>query len=732
MIQLPIEVFGPAGASKSVSFNLQSVSGLTAIYMRCHACGYDDKDLDSDVSRTKASLRINGGAPIALKYYTGDGVVHGNAAIQMMPADKAYGGIGGGFRTVRFTIPPTGLKVGSNTLTFEHTSPDNRSVGFRIIDLTVRQGTVDVIPASQRQMVNASLWQPALPAADITAGRNLWAQRNVLYDPYVDSLDGQMRGGPMSGNIKASCADCHARDGRDLRYFRFSDASIEARSKMHGLTALQGKQLASYIRSLTSVPAPAGAWPWNPPYQPGPGMDSKPVTSWAAGAGLDAVLDKDADMKPYLFPGSRTDAASVAAVVNRYSTLNMRELPLAIQMPDWNNWLPRVHPLDAFNTSSPAVLSDEKGRTPSTKPFFEVTYDTARATPSAASMEVMMQRTWAWFGRDATCYTQSVDKGPYQRATNGVILDTGLALAGAPSFVGKACLNYRHDEPNLWAVEIAKSGLGAYLSVKQWEIAHSNNLEEDSKQLGTNVCSSGRCVNASEVRGWGGKRQNVFNRAAHFLGFNSMRFRDQHQMVSTYGNTAWYQLQLVINPGYRVSQPAHFAYVQPKIADLDQESKESQSFRMWATQIKMRQLQTNGTYGMETGFDLRTAQPMVVYSGFDGDSTPYRGVGPELWKNLSDAYLRDFLAEIANATAADWAASIGDSILQPANSPDVGLCIAPGCPRTFNPGQFHGSNTFRVIDKLRNDVKVDPIVLNGVIDWGAMMWPLGDWQSLKR
>jgi hypothetical protein len=362
---------------------------LTSIYMRCYACGYDDKDLDSDVTRTKASLRVNGGAPIALKYYTGDGVVHGNPAIQMMPADKLYGGIGGGFRTVRFTVPATGLKVGNNTLTFEHTNPDTRSIGFRIIDLTVRQGTIDVIPLSQRKMVNPALWQPALPAADIAAGRALWSQRNVLYDPFMDSLDGQMKGGAMSGNIKASCADCHARDGRDLHYFRFSDESIAARSKMHALTPLQGNQIAAYIRSLTNVPAPAGAWPWNPPYQPGPGLDSKPASSWAAGAGLDAVLDKDADMKQYMFPGGRTDPASVAAVVDRYSTLNLRELPLSIQLPDWNNWLPRVHPIDAFKTSSPAVLADEKGRVGYPgygKPFFEVAYDNARVAPSAAHL----------------------------------------------------------------------------------------------------------------------------------------------------------------------------------------------------------------------------------------------------------------------------------------------------------------------------------------------------------
>ncbi len=112
----------------------------------------------------------------------------------------------------------------------------------------------------------------------------------------------------------------------------------------HGLTAQQGDQIASYIRSL-NIPAPASARPWNPPYQPGPGMDSRPVTEWAAGAGLDAVLNNDVEMLPYLMPGGST--------ANWASTgfINQRELPITMQLPDWNRWLPTVHPLDIFGST---------------------------------------------------------------------------------------------------------------------------------------------------------------------------------------------------------------------------------------------------------------------------------------------------------------------------------------------------------------------------------------------
>ena len=143
--------------------------------------------------------------------------------------------------------------------------------------------------------------------------------------------------------IFAHCSDCHAQDGRDLKYFNYSNNSIQARSVFHGLTAQQGNQIASYIRNLNVVNP---GRPWNPPYQPGPGLDSQPVSNWAAGAGLDAVLDSDQEMVNAIFPGGFQPSVFAAT-----SRLNTRELPLPMQLPDWNQWLPGTHPMDAFGSA---------------------------------------------------------------------------------------------------------------------------------------------------------------------------------------------------------------------------------------------------------------------------------------------------------------------------------------------------------------------------------------------
>src|SRR5207244_12627418 len=101
-------------------------------------------------------------------------------------------------------------------------------------------------------------------------------------------------------------------DTRDVHSFptRRSSDLIVARARFHGLSTLEGEQIASYIRSL---PSPNPGRPWNPPYQPGPRIDEQPVSSWAAGAGLAWVLDRDTDALPLLVRQTGTGMGRAAA-----------------------------------------------------------------------------------------------------------------------------------------------------------------------------------------------------------------------------------------------------------------------------------------------------------------------------------------------------------------------------------------------------------------------------------
>jgi len=65
----------------------------------------------------------------------------------------------------------------------------------------------------------------------------------------------------------------------------------------------------------------------------------------------------DSDTLPFLFAqnGNVPDWNAIAPTIHRTfrpdGNLNPREIPIALQLPDWNRWLPRVHPLDAWGSA---------------------------------------------------------------------------------------------------------------------------------------------------------------------------------------------------------------------------------------------------------------------------------------------------------------------------------------------------------------------------------------------
>lgn len=748
---LPIEVLGPVGTAVSVNVSLSSLGTNPRLRFECHECGFHDAGLDANPNLTKAAVRVNGGARLPLKRYTARGGVIGNQSIKLPATAEEYGGIGGGYRTVRIELPVTGLKVGANTITFEHVTRAPHSSGFRIVSFDIVNGTTaapSLLVGGPRKESLPSSWPAPTSAQEIAAGKTLWSKRGSLYDTDYDLLDGVQNGGAVSGSIQASCADCHADNGLDLKYFNYSNRSIIARSQLHKLTAAQGASIAAYIRSVAE-PLAANARPWNPPYQPGPGLDARPVREWAGGAGLGAVLENDAQMRPYLFPAGET-ADQVVAVTSRFGKLNMRELPIAMQLPDWNLWLPRVHPLDAFDTNAAVIRQDQDG-TSVNGPYFQVAYDRARTTPNPTTISAFRRNIEEWVQRGSSCYTQAVDRGPPFRANNGVIMGQVVLPPSKQAVLTNAnCEQLRHDAGRMGRLEDAKAGLAAFVSVKQWAMMHGNNLEAGSQSVGKNTYVSGMStsVDASEARGWALSGFSVFFRAPHYVAYDSRKFTFQDKVVGTYESSAWYHLQLLLNPGYRrktaddphSGMPSHFPYTISFMELLSSESGVQDSFRFWATYIKIRQQQTNGRYGEENGLDLRTAQPYLVYSDMRGN-TKLRNVGQPLWGNLARGLLEGMVADASHATAAQWAATKNNNAVQPSDDDPAKIFSSynfsnpPGEIIFPNPEPLHGRNTYRVIQQLRAVTKVREQSLGLLIDWAKVMWPdptsKNRWEALR-
>src|SRR6185503_13132889 len=229
-------------------------------------------------------------------------------------------------------LPASAVVEGANTIRFRFNYSNGVVSGFRVLAFDLLAGDSSAVLEPDAFMPeDTDTWTPPLRDSDsIKAGQDLWQNAQLM----ASSLQNAQP-------IHAHCSDCHTHDGRDLKYFSFSNASIVARSRFHGLSDLQGQQIASYIRSL---PVPSPGRPWNPPYQPGPGLDARPVGDWAAGAGLAWALDDDSKTLPFVFGAGMITREPFRPDGN----LNAREIPIALQLPDWNHWLPQVHPMDAW------------------------------------------------------------------------------------------------------------------------------------------------------------------------------------------------------------------------------------------------------------------------------------------------------------------------------------------------------------------------------------------------
>ncbi len=738
-ITLPIEVFGPSGSYVDVPVSLNNAATITHLYLRCNSCGYDDIADNRSASKVKATVRINGGPAIALKHFIdGNGAVTGNSNISVIGGEAKYGGIGGTFRSVRFTVKLAAnqLRTGSNTLRFEHVTPAAPSMGYRIIDVNfLENGDLNrKVLVSGRDVVfdDPTRWTAPRPN-DVQIGANLWTKHNALYDEGLDLLDGRGgKQGPVTGMLRASCADCHTKEGIDLKYFNFSNHAITQRAVFHGMSKTEGEQIASYIRS-NRAPVTKRAWPWNPTYQPGPGLDTNSsVYEWAAGAGVDAVLDDDKEIAEYLFPGrSASNPPSldeVRRVVNRFGKLNFRELPVNIPMPEWNQWLPLVHPDDAFNTDA-AVINSTPGGARVGKPYYAKMVDDAMANPTFETLK-FSHNLKPWLQRGMTCSSNGLGASEPWRGLDGNVLEA-MRLP-RENVTESNCTSIARDK--LKSIELAKRSLAAWSSVKMWEIIHGQALEEASKSQGTRVCISGTCVDGSEARGWHADGRNVFDRPPHFTAVSGdRRFLNQSEMQGIFESNQWYHLNMILNPGYRVDQPSHFAYTYSHVELLHEYSKVPQGFRFWATMIKQRQLQTTGKYGVEEGLDLRTAQPYIYYgTARNATSTRTQGaVGSVYWPRLAQAMVEDLAGDARNANwSQHWSKADGNSKVQ---SPSASSGSFRTCSGTceFELGDVQGSNTYKVIPELRR-IGVEDSALDKLIDWSKTMWPNGNWEALRR
>ncbi|HEX4545066.1 MAG TPA: hypothetical protein VH110_01815, partial [Candidatus Acidoferrum sp.] len=451
---------------------------------------------------------------------------------------------------------------GTNTIRFRFNRTDGVISAYRVLawNFLTSEGS-KILPPEDFVEDAPATWAPPLSdAAAVLAGRELWKTASLV----ADSL-------PKSPAIQAHCADCHAQDGRDLKYFNFSNSSIVARSRFHGLSTLQGEQIASYIRSL---PFPNPGRPWNPPYQPGPGLDEQPISSWAAGAGLGWVLDQDTDALPYLFgphgagksnvasspPGNSPDLRKLEGQITPEifrpdGNLNPREIPIALQLPDWSEWLPRVHPKDAwgrdFTQSEFAELYGGE-TSPENKRKSGAKAPLRALLASAHSMDQNFRPTVAAF----------VQWSQARRAFLGRYVKAKMAWS--PELTNKVY------STQLWQL------------VKTWEMMQEFGLEGRGRDLFGLTADSRTWCNTIPAE--------TAPSEAHIP--DGLAGVGGSALTNEYFIAAWYELQIVLNSGHhqhRDRAPVDWVYVVGRFHDLYSQTHQPEPARLLVAVIKALQ-----------------------------------------------------------------------------------------------------------------------------------------------
>jgi len=538
-VLLPIEVFSASSSPESRIVTLQTAeAGLVqSLWLQIHGLRYADQ----------ASIQVNNGLWIPLS----------NDTVTVAEPGRSFGGIGGGFATlvIILPLPADTVASGTNTVRFRFNRSDGFVSAYRVLALNflTREGQRLLPPGAFEEDAPESWTPPLSDPISIRAGQELWNTASLVSSSLPDSR-----------TIQAHCADCHARNGRDLKYFNFSNASIIARSRFHALSRLQGEQIASYIRSL-QLPNPGR--PWNPPYQPGPGIDAKPVSNWAAGAGLAWVLNQDADALPYLLEqGDRVgqtasnaseNSRDLRELVGRITpdifrpdgNLNAREIPIALQLPDWSGWLPRVHPKDAwgsdFDRSEFAQLYGgellpEKGEPP------------LRTLLAAAQ------------ARDQTRFIIN-GFSKWSQARN--------------AFLG------RFIKPKApWSPELTNKVYSAQLwqLVKTWEMMQEYGLEARGRDFFGSIADSRSWCNTIPAETAPSSAQIPDGPAG--VGGSAL--------TNEYFIASWYELQIVLNSGnhqHRDRSPVDWVYLIGRFRDLYSQTQQPEPARLIVATIKALQ-----------------------------------------------------------------------------------------------------------------------------------------------
>ena len=690
-IMLPVEVMGLPPHIEQVELDLgTNGSSAQKLFVQVHNNSYDNK----------GSIRVNGGNWIDMN--------NSNIAINMQSQAKAYGGFGGGFSTIKFTVDKqyVNFKDGLNSIEFRYNFQAAPTAGYRILNVNILNAQDDKLIADNVfYQDDPTTWEPPLNnATDIAAGETFFKSRDL--------------------GIGAKCMDCHTSTGIDFKYFNISNKTITEQVIKSGFTRKEGEQVASYIRSL-NMPIVTQARVYNPPYQPGPGTDAKPVYEWAAGAGLEWVLESDEEMLSHIF-GSGT-RAEIDAVTDIKTDLNLREIPVAVMFPDWLRWIPQTHPMDIWG-----------------KDVWENGTSLLRSKKIASKAYLELRNTLDNVGVD-NLVAQKKLISTVENFANNVMWWVGYENNTGHPWTATIAPVLDQRKP-IYSAEYAKTNLATWLSMKLWEVMMEYELEDKAIQERP----------TAEKYNWPVNEFTMFVIPAHFTGDDrgTSHFAWESPEVGAYWSSVWYEVAITVNSGMREPigvSPSDWAYNFMHIHRLGERTGIFEPLRQARNLIKCYQQrdQPESRGINKNTWIMRETSPWRAYSDHDGDQRTMEKMNEYqsgLRAKFTSSLYAEFIKKVNKFSLSQWPRSndLGHNsdwweTLEYANYDPTdkenpgsgkGKLFAPD--GTFNAIEAHAF--YRLLDGRNGpnrlqQIGVDGEVIRGLAEWADMIWtnPNTDW-----
>jgi hypothetical protein len=230
----------------------------------------------------------------------------------------------------------------------------------------------------------------------------------------------------------------------------------------------------------------------------------------------------------------------------------------------------------------------------------------------------------------------------------------------------------RYPEPPLWAEnsqdfdrqrEHLKRNLAHWFGVKLFDIIHENELYAivDLKNINDEN---------EEALQWPTRIWTVFQNAAHITSGrrkHSYYLTDEgdktKELKSLYLSSAWYQLQLVLTPGWRIGgqvNPNDFSYNLQHLHKLAKVTGQKEPIRFFQNYLKAAEQRNNGITPINSvktslvGWNMRELSPWRLWSDGRGSTLLFDDLSAALLSDLREVFVNATVTVLESFEDKDW------------------------------------------------------------------------------